>query len=215
MQKCLLLFVGIRVAKLFCYSGVVVIAFAVMAGVAGGGTAVFHNAEQGQHLSAANAKFAIDLYKRQTSATDQNIFMSPLSISVALAMTYLGARGQTKSQMRDVLHFTDVTEDNLHEAFTDIQSALNKPHEAYKLYMANRLFGEKSYRFLEEFVAAGRKHYAAELAPVDFRYSDVSLLTSSKIHCHYMSHSFISYQVGSVSRIQMFCNVLHFCTKTV
>jgi len=84
-------------------------------------------------------------------------------------MTYLGARGQTKVQMRKVLHFTDVEEGHLHQAFTDIQSALNKPCQPYKLYMANRLFGEKSYDFLEEFLAAGRKHYAAELAPVDFR----------------------------------------------
>jgi len=71
--------------------------------------------------------------------------------------------------MRKVLHFTDVEEGHLHQAFTDIQSALNKPCQPYKLYMANRLFGEKSYDFLEEFLAAGRKHYAAELAPVDFR----------------------------------------------
>jgi len=95
--------------------------------------------------------------------------MSPLSISVALAMTYIGAGGQTKSQMKDVLHFTHVEEDHLHEAFTDIQSALNKPSQPYKLYMANRLFGEKSYSFLDEFLAAGRKHYSAELAAVDFR----------------------------------------------
>jgi len=131
--------------------------------------AVFLNPEQGQHLSAANANFALDLYKLHTSPDDQNIFMSPLSISVALAMTYLGARGQTKSQMREVLHLTDVEEDHLHQAFTDILSALNKPSQSYKLYMANRLFGEKSYTFLTEFLAAGRKHYGAELVPVNFR----------------------------------------------
>jgi len=125
--------------------------------------------EQGRRLSDANAKFALDLYKLHTSPADQNIFMSPLSISVALAMTYLGARGQTKAQMKEVLHFTEVEEQQLHQAFTDIQSALNKPDQAYKLYMANRLFGEKSYTFLDEFLAAGGKHYAAELAPVDFR----------------------------------------------
>jgi len=130
---------------------------------------VFHNPEQGQLLSAANTLFALDLYKLHTSAADGNVFMSPLSICVALAMTYVGARGQTKSQMKDVLHFTRVGEDHLHEAFTDIQSALNKPSQPYKLFMANRLFGEKSYTFLDEFLAAGRKHYAAELAPVDFR----------------------------------------------
>jgi len=130
---------------------------------------VSQNTMQGQHLSAANTKFALDLYKLHTSPTEQNVFMSPLSITVALAMTYLGARGQTKSQMKDVLHFSDVEEDQLHQSFTDIQSALNKPQQSYKLYMANRLFGDKSYTFLDEFLAAGRKHYAAEIAPVDFR----------------------------------------------
>ena len=124
---------------------------------------------QDHGLSAANSKFALDLYKLHTSSTDQNVFMSPVSISVALAMTYLGARGQTKSQMKSVLHFSDVEEDQLHQAFTDIQTALNKPQQSYKLYVANRLFGEKSYTFLEEFLAAGRKHYGAEIAPVDFR----------------------------------------------
>ena len=132
-------------------------------------TAVFQNPQQGQRLSAANTKFALDVYKRHTSATDVNIFMSPLSISVALAMTYVGARGATKSQMTDVLHFDDVEEDHLHQTFTDVQSALNKPAQPYKLYMANRLFGDQSYTFLDEFLAAGRKHYDAELAAVDFR----------------------------------------------
>ena len=132
-------------------------------------SSVFQNAVQGEHLSAANTKFALDLYKLHTSPAHQNLFISPLSISVALAMTYLGAREQTKSQMSQVLHFADVQEDHLHQAFADILSALNKPQQSYKLFMANRLFGDKSYTFLDEFLAAGQKHYAAELAPVDFR----------------------------------------------
>jgi len=125
--------------------------------------------KQCQRLPVCNAEFALDLYKRQTSPANHNIIMSPLSISVALAMTYLGAREQTKSQMRNVLHFTNLVDDRLHEAFADIRSALNKPHQPYKLYMANRLFGEKSYTFLNEFLAAERKHYGAELEPVNFR----------------------------------------------
>ena len=124
---------------------------------------------QQSRLSVANAKFALDLYKRQTSSLHDNVIMSPLSISVSLAMTYLGARGQTKSQMKNVLHFSGMKEDHLHQEFADIQSALNKPRQPYKLYMANRLFGDKSHKFLKEFLAAGKKHYAAELKPVDFR----------------------------------------------
>jgi len=128
----------------------------------------------------------------------QNIFMSPISISVALAMTYLGAGGETKAQMRQVLHFNDVEENQLHQAFDDIRTALSQSEEAYRrhmaaqlgygdpnsvpedlqdalnkpyqLYMANRLFGEQSYTFLAEFLTAGRTHYGAELEEVDFRY---------------------------------------------
>jgi len=140
-----------------------------IAGVLADGSIVMSTKAQRSRLSTANAKFALDLYKRQTLPSDGNIIMSPLSISVALAMTYLGARGQTKSQMKNALHFSDVTEDHLHQAFADIQSAVNKSRQPYKLYMANRLFGDKSHKFLKEFLAAGKKHYATELKPVDFR----------------------------------------------
>ena len=142
---------------------------ALMGGVFGDTAAVFRNAQQGQLLSTANTKFALDLYKRHASPADKNIFISPISISVALAMTYLGARGETKAQMRQVLHFSDVEENQLHQAFGDIHTALNPTGQAYKLYMANRLFGEQSYTFLADFLAAGRTHYGAELEKVDFR----------------------------------------------
>ena len=159
------IFLGHRSGKLFCCGALAVLAFLTMAGLA----VAVQSTNQGPRLSAANTKFAVDLYKRQTSATDENIFVSPLSISVVLAMTYLGAGGETKSQMKEVLHFNDVEDDQLHKAFADIQSELNKPQDAVKLYMANRLFAEKSYTFRDEFIAAGLKFYAAQLAPVDFR----------------------------------------------
>jgi len=164
----MLYFLGRGVARLFYCSVISVLIFVTMSGVMGDGS-IFQNDEQGYRLSVANTKFALDLYKRQTSAKDKNIFMSPLSISVALAMTYLGAGGQTELQMRNVLHFSDMEEDHLHQTFADIQSALNKPEQAYKLYMANRLFGEKSYTFLDQFLAACQKYYGAELKAVDFR----------------------------------------------
>jgi serine protease inhibitor len=129
---------------------------------------VFTNAAEGAKLSAANIKFALALYRYQASATAGNIFMSPLSISVALAMTYLGARNNTKSQMSDVLHFGEVEEAELHQAFSDIRLVLNRADQPYKLHMANRLFGEKTFKFLEEYLSASDKHYGAKLEPIDF-----------------------------------------------
>jgi serpin B len=128
------------------------------------------NVSQRTKLVLSNTKFALDLYLRRTKATKGNIFMSPLSISMALAMTCLGARNNTKSQMKDVMYFGEMEDKHLHDAFSDIQSSLMKPNQLYTICMANRLFGDKSYNFLEEFLSLGRKHYGAELAAVDFRY---------------------------------------------
>ena len=66
-------------------------------------------------LAQANAAFAFDLY-RELSATDGNLFFSPHSIAVALAMTYAGARGDTESAMADTLRFP-LPPERLHGAF--------------------------------------------------------------------------------------------------
>ncbi|MBA7564701.1 hypothetical protein ES708_06368 [subsurface metagenome] len=68
-------------------------------------------------LVDGNSAFAFNLYQA-LKETDDNLFYSPYSISLALAMTYAGARGETEEQMANTLHFT--LEDNrLHPAFSD------------------------------------------------------------------------------------------------
>ena len=57
-----------------------------------------------EELVRGNSAFAFDLY-RTLSAEDGNMFFSPYSISIALGMTFAGARGETESQMADTLHF--------------------------------------------------------------------------------------------------------------
>jgi len=153
---------------MLCCSVIIVLIVAATAEAVAKPKSVFRDAEQGQRVAAANGKFAFRLYKRQTTATEQNVFYSPISISVALAMTYLGARGQTKSQMNEVLRFPDVKEDELHWTFADIQSALNESGEGCKLYVANRLFVNNSYTCLNDFREAQLKYYRAEPQPVDF-----------------------------------------------
>src|SRR6266542_4650490 len=57
-----------------------------------------------QALVDGNNAFALDIY--QTLRTqDGNLILSPFSISLALGMTYAGARGETESQMSNTLHF--------------------------------------------------------------------------------------------------------------
>uniref|UniRef100_UPI00398EDFF3 leukocyte elastase inhibitor-like isoform X1 n=2 Tax=Pristiophorus japonicus TaxID=55135 RepID=UPI00398EDFF3 len=118
-------------------------------------------------LGVSNVKFAVDLFK-QLDKDDKtgNIFVSPLSISAALAMVYLGAKGSTATQMAKVLAFDDVPD--LHSEFQTLQAAINKPNTNYLLKLANRLYGEKTYNFLSHFLESTLKYYQAELATVEF-----------------------------------------------
>ncbi|XP_030064972.1 serpin B6 [Microcaecilia unicolor] len=117
-------------------------------------------------LSEANTAFALDLFKTVGKQGDHNVFFSPMSLSSALAMVYLGARGNTAAQMTQVLQFSKAKD--VHAGFQSLLAEINKPGAKYILRTANKLFGEKSYEFIEEFLEATKKFYHADLEKVDF-----------------------------------------------
>jgi len=131
---------------------------------------LFDKDSEGVKLISANTKFALALYKMQAKEHPDggNIFMSPLSISMALAMTYLGARGRTLSEMKAAMFLDDVSEAELHETFSALRLSLANQDQACHLHLANRLFGEKSYKFLDEYCQSTEKFYGTTLAKVDF-----------------------------------------------
>uniref|UniRef100_A0A673H7Q7 Serpin B6 n=1 Tax=Sinocyclocheilus rhinocerous TaxID=307959 RepID=A0A673H7Q7_9TELE len=115
-----------------------------------------------ERLSAANTQFSLNLFKKISGGnTSKNVFYSPISISSALAMVSLGAKGNTAVQMFKVLGFTNppkpgaatpaphVKEDQIHSSFNKLMSELKKPGVQYVLSLANRLYGEQSYQFVE------------------------------------------------------------------
>ncbi|KAJ8279904.1 hypothetical protein COCON_G00069700 [Conger conger] len=118
-------------------------------------------------LSSANTTFALDLFRTlsETSASG-NVFFSPLSISSALAMVYLGAKGNTADQLAKVLRFSETMD--VHSDFQALCSGVNKPAASYLLKIANRLCGEKTFNFLPKFLENTQKFYSADLMPLDF-----------------------------------------------
>ncbi|XP_040840034.1 leukocyte elastase inhibitor A-like [Ochotona curzoniae] len=119
-------------------------------------------------LSAANTSFALDLFLALDKDNPVgNIFVSPYSISSAMAMILLGARGDTEAQLSKAFHF-DAVED-VHSRFQSLHAEMSKRREACVLKLANRLYGEKTYAFLPEFLASTQKLYGADLARVDFQ----------------------------------------------
>jgi len=121
-----------------------------------------------QTVVKGNNDFGFDLYQ-ELREEKGNLFFSPYSISAALAMTYAGARGQTEKEMAQVLHFS-LEQNSLHFSFSKLQSHLNTiQNKGYiKLSIANSLWAQESYRFLDTFFDLNKNYYGAGLNFVDF-----------------------------------------------
>jgi serpin B len=118
-------------------------------------------------LVRGNSAFAVDLYGTLRRA-EGNLFFSPYSISTALAMTYGGARANTAAQMAKALHL-DLPAEQLHPAFSSLIAQVNKASgERCQLTVANALWGQQGYGFLDPFLQLLRQHYGADLTEVDF-----------------------------------------------
>jgi len=125
-------------------------------------------------LVNGNSAFAFDLYQFLTGGNG-NLFYSPYSISVALAMTYAGARGETEQQMADTLHFI-LSQDRLHPAFNGLdlelasrgEGAQGKDGKGFQLNIVNAIWGQEDYKFLPEFLDILAENYGAGLRLLDF-----------------------------------------------
>ncbi|XP_016089915.1 leukocyte elastase inhibitor-like [Sinocyclocheilus grahami] len=126
-----------------------------------------------ERLSAANTQFSLNLFKKISGGnTSKNVFYSPISISSALAMVLLGAKGNPAVQMFKVIshiYTPHVKEDQIHSSFNKLMSELKKPGAPYVLSLANRLYGEQSYQFVEKYLNDTKTYYKAELEEVDFK----------------------------------------------
>ena len=130
-------------------------------------------AGDGAHKAAvATNEFGIDLYRKLSAESSDNIFFSPFSIETALAMTYAGARGTTAAEMEKVLHL-DGAQEATHSAFKDFIAGINSQgKEGCKLSTANALWGQKGHEFLKGFVDLTKEDYGAGLQLVDFGRSE-------------------------------------------
>ena len=120
-------------------------------------------------LVRGNNAFALELYGRLRERPG-NLFLSPYSISTALAMTYAGARGQTADQMARALHFP-LPPDRLPAAYEPLISSIHGGPEPrpYQLLVANALWGREGLEFRPEYLRVVEAHFGAGLFRVDFR----------------------------------------------
>ncbi|KAK7799974.1 hypothetical protein U0070_022909 [Myodes glareolus] len=133
-------------------------------------------------LDAATTQFGFDLFKELDKTNDGNVFFSPLGISTAIGMILLGTRGATAAELQKVLYSEKGTgssriksaeneiekTEEIHDQFQKLLTEISKFPNDYELNISNRLFGEKTYLFLQKYIDYVEKYYHASLEPVDF-----------------------------------------------
>ncbi len=126
-------------------------------------------------LVRGNNAFAFDLYQKLREEESGNLFYSPYSISLALAMTHAGARGETERQISNTLHFT-LSQDKLHPAFNALDLQLASRGEGssgtegkgFRLNIANAIWGQQGFDFLQDFLDKLAENYGAGMKIANF-----------------------------------------------
>ena len=124
-------------------------------------------------LAAGNNAFAFNLYRALGESADGNLFISPYSVSQALAMAYAGAAGDTAAQMSDTLRF-DLPPERLHTAFNALDLELatrsnpDAPVDLPELNIANAIWSQEGYPFRQQFLDLMAANYGADLQLANF-----------------------------------------------
>jgi len=120
-------------------------------------------------LVTANTNFGFKLYHEVAKAgAGKNVFISPASVALCLAMTYNGAVGETKEAMERALETRGLTHAELNRAYSELRSELENPDPKVQLQVANSLWARKGVSFNPAFIARNKDFYAAEVTALDF-----------------------------------------------
>lgn len=128
-------------------------------------------------IAENNNIFMMKAYRLLTDK-DDNIFISPYSITSALAMTYAGAANKTETEMGAALEFSG-NNINFHENFGKATNSINEVQKKgdIQLSIANSLWLADGFKFTDEFLRINKTFYKAELTNLNFADSERSRKT--------------------------------------
>ena len=133
-------------------------------------------AAEEQLISASN-RFAFGLL-READATGEggNVFLSPLSASLALGMTMNGAAGTTYSEMRQALGFGEMEEAGINASYRSLIELLLELDPTVDTRVANSIWYRETFPFEQTFFDVARESFFAEVAGLPFAPSDRTVI---------------------------------------
>lgn len=131
-------------------------------------------------LATANNKFGFELFRQlQAKDTKANLFFSPLSVALALAMTYNGAAGETQKTMAQTLQLDGLRLVEINEASAALLKTLTKADRKIELTIANSLWARQGVTFNPDFLARNQQFYGAEIASLNFNSPRAKLIINN------------------------------------
>jgi len=130
--------------------------------------------EKGKILVEADNLFGINLFKEVLKAEEpeKNVMISPLSVSLALAMTYNGADGDTKEAMEKTLELTGLTVDEINENYKMLIDALASVDPKVLMSIANSIWYKQEFEVEQDFINVNQDYFYAEVSPLNFNDPD-------------------------------------------
>ena len=123
-----------------------------------------------QKLISGSNTFAFDLLRTiNTAQRNENVFVSPLSASMALGMAASGASGGTYTAMHDALRLGTATKKEVNEGYKSLISLLRGLDASTDFRIANSIWYESTFPFNASFLADGKSYFDATVSPLDFK----------------------------------------------
>lgn len=122
------------------------------------------------NLINSNNKFGLKLFREviEQENEDTNVFISPLSVAMALCMTYNGANGTTEEAMRTTLEFGNLTIQEINESYQSLIELLINLDPKVIFQIANSIWYRQGYTFEQEFIDLNKTYFNAEVRDLDF-----------------------------------------------
>ena len=121
------------------------------------------------NVVAANTQFGFDLFNEiRKIEQDKNIFISPLSVSIALAMTLNGASSETEQVMANTLHLQGLGSEAINPGYAGLRQALQVADPKVILTIANSLWARQDVPFKQDFLQRNTQFFGAEVSTLDF-----------------------------------------------
>mgnify|MGYP003813092465 CR=1 FL=1 len=125
--------------------------------------------EKSAQLIEADNTFGLEIFQKiRENSAEENVMISPLSISVALAMAYNGADNATKTEMEKTLKLFGLTPEEINASYKQLIEALQSVDEKVVFELANAIFYKNGFAVKPDFLNINGNNYDAEVSSLDF-----------------------------------------------